>query len=518
MTDTPPVVVIGAGHNGLVAAAYLARAGRRVIVLEASDDLGGTAVTRALMPGVRAPVVAHLAPLLDPRVLKDLALARHGLVFARTQLRSVALNPAGEALVLDDEHILSGPVGAADHDAYVRFSAKMRRFADVLGAQYGRAPPRLAWDRWRDAWPAARLGLDIRRLGREDMREFLRIVTMAIHDLVNEYFDSDLLKGAIVADALWGTKLGSRSGNTVFTYLHRLSGQARELGVALPRGGMGAITEALASSAREAGVDIRVSSRVRKINVSAGRISGVVLESGEVVPAATVLSSADPKQTLLALLGARHLDVELAQRVHHARGTGTTAKLNLVLDGLPRFLGVSEADLGERLLLSPSSLYADEAFNPAKYREYSRAPIMEITVPTVHDHSLAPTDCHVLSAIVQYAPHDLEGGWAQARASFETMLLETLERHAPGIRQQLRHSQLLTPEDLERDFHVTGGHWHQLELSLDQALMLRPVAGLAQYRMPVEGLYLCGAGAHPGGGVMGTAGRNAARVVLEDGA
>lgn len=516
MTDAPPVIVIGAGHNGLTAAASLARAGRRVVVLEASSRIGGLAITRELIPGVRASVGAHLVPLLDPLVLKELSLERHGLTFARTQMRSVILNPEGEAVVADGRRILSGPVSTADREAYGRFSEQMRQFAGVIGRQHARVPPRLGWDRWRDAWPAARLGLDIRRLRRDGMREFLRIVTMAIHDLVDEYFEADLLKGAIAADALWGAKLGSRSGNTVFSYLHRLSGQAHALGVALPVGGVGAITDALATAARAAGAEIRVSSAVRRLVVSAGRVSGVALESGETLPASTVLSSVDPKKTLLDLLGARHLDIEVAQRVQHARCTGTTAKLHLVLEGLPRFSGVAEADLGERLLLCPSSHYADEAFNPAKYREYSKAPIMEINIPTVHDPSLAPPGCHVLSAIVQYAPYDLAGGWAAARSSFETVVLATLERYAPGIRRQVRFSQLLTPEDWEREFHVTGGHWHQVELSLDQAFMLRPVPGLAQYRMPVDGLFLCGAGAHPGGGVMGSAGRNAARVVLEE--
>ena len=511
MTDAGRTVVIGAGHNGLVAAAYLARGGREVVVVEAATSVGGAAVTREFAPGFRVSAVAHLAHLLDPSIVRELDLERHGLAFARQALKTVALDAGGEALVLGSGDIVAGPASPADRAAYADFIARMRRFAAVLGRQHGRVPPRLAWQSWTEALPAAVLGLDIRRLGREDMREFLRVVTMAIYDLLEESFESPLLKGAIALDAVLGTRLGARSGNTVFSYLHRLSGAAG--GPALPRGGMGAVTDALAAAARNAGAEIRLGCRVDAIVVGDGRIRGVRLGDGEVLAADTVVSSADPKTTLLTLLGARHLEAEFAQRVHHLRATGTAAKLHLALAGPPQFRGVAAEYAGERLVIAPSATYADEAFNPAKYRRHSESPVLEITVPTVHDATLAPAGRHVLSAVVQYAPHDLEGGWEAARAPFQELLLGLLERYAPGIRAQVIAAELLTPADIERDYRICGGHWHHAELTIDQALMLRPVPGAAQYAMPVEGLYLCGAGCHPGGGVMGAAGRNAARVV-----
>jgi len=520
MTEAGRTVVIGAGHNGLVAAAYLARAGRRVVVLEAAGHVGGAAVTREFAPRFKVSSVAHLAHLLDPSIVRELDLGRHGLVFARETLRTVALDAEGEALVLDGDRIVAGPVAAGDRAAYAAFIGRMRRFAGLLGRQHRRVPPRLAWQSWTEALPAAALGLAIRRLGREDMREFLRIVTMPIYDVLEESFESPLLKGAIALDAVLGTRLGARSGNTVFSYLHRLSGAAygAARGPALPRGGVGAVTDALAAAARLAGAEIRLACPVAAIVVAGDRAAGVRLEDGEFVDADTVVSSADPKTTLLGLLGARHLETEFAQRIHHLRTTGTAAKLHLALAELPAFRGVAAEHAGERLVISPSATYADEAFNPAKYRRYSEQPVLEITLPTVHDATLAPAGQHVLSAIVQYAPRDLDGGWDAARGPFRELLLALLERHAPGIRGQVLAAELLTPADIERDYRISGGHWHHAELTIDQALMLRPVPGAAQYAMPLAGLYLCGAGCHPGGGLIGAAGRNAARVIVEGGA
>ncbi len=516
MTDAGRIVVIGAGHNGLVAAATLARAGREVLVLEAAAQVGGAAITREFAPGFHVSAVAHLLHLLDPVVVKELALARHGLSLARGALATVALADDAEPLVLEGNRLAAGPASPADRAAYTDFIDRMRRFAAVIARQYGRVPPRLAWDSWRDALPAAALGFDVRRLRREDLREFLRVVTMPVYDVLEECFESPLLKGALALDAVLGTRLGPRSGNSLFTYLYRLSGSidGRPGALALPRGGMGAVTGALAAAARAAGAEIRLSSPVAAITLAGGRVSGVRLASGEQLAATTVASSADPKTTLLKLLGARHLEAELARRVLHLRSTGTAAKLHLALAGVPAFRGVPGPLLGERLVIAPDSGYVDRAFNPAKYREYSAQPVLEITIPSLHDASLAPPGQHVLSAIVQYAPADLAAGWSGRRAAFRELVLGVLEHYAPGLRRQVLAAELLTPADIEREFRISGGHWHHAELTLDQFLMLRPVPGIAQYALPVAGLYLCGAGCHPGGGVMGTAGRNAARTIL----
>jgi phytoene dehydrogenase-like protein len=509
MTD---VVIIGAGHNGLVCATELARAGRRVLVLEAAPQVGGAAVTREFAPGFRVSSVAHLLYGLDPELAQSLGLAGHGLELAAPALRSVALAEQGSPLILDGATVVSGELSATDRAALATFWPRLLRFADVLGRQHGRPPPRLAWSGLADAWPAARLALDLRRLGRDDMREFLRIAGINIHDVLEEQFASPQLKGLFALDAVLGTRAGPRSGNTALALLHRLSAQAGNL--ALPRGGMGAVTQALAAAARAAGAEIRTGARVTAIRLQGDRVAGVRTAAGEDIAAAVVISNADPKTTLLKLLGGRHLEAGFARRIENLRATGTAAKLHLALRGLPAFRGLPPAHVGDRLVIAPTADYVERAFNPAKYRQYSPAPVMEITVPTVTDPSLAPQGQHVLSAVVQYAPADLEGGWDAARGAFQELLLTTLERYAPGIRGQVSAVELLTPADLTGQFGLHGGHWHHAELALDQLLMLRPVPGAAQYAMPVQGLYLCGAGTHPGGGVMGHAGRNAARAVL----
>lgn len=515
MTERFSAIVIGAGHNGLVCAAYLARAGRKVLVLEAADAVGGAAVTREFAPGFRVSAVAHLLHLLDPIIVRQLALARHGLDYARAGLRTVALSLEEPPLSLSGGEVQGNNLSAADRSALSAYTTRMQKFSRFIARQHGRVPPRLAIASRREALPAAALALDLRRLGRQDMREFLRIATMNIYDVLEDTFENPLLKGALALDGVLGAKLGPRSGNTVYSALYRNSGSLGGPGaVALPRGGMGAVSDALAAAARAAGAEIRCAAAVAEIIVKDGRASGVRLVEGAEIAADCVISNADPRTTLLQLLGARHLEAEFARRVHQLRIAGNSAKLHLALSGLPNFRGVEAAQLGERLLIAPDLDYIERAFNPAKYGEYSQSPVFEIIVPSVHDRSLAPAGQHVLSAVVQYAPYELKGGWATGKAGFLNSSMAVLERYAPGLQKQVVHSELLSPADLEQQFRMAGGHWHHGELALDQFLMLRPVPGAAQYAMPVAGLYLCGAGAHPGGGVMGSAGHNAACVVL----
>ena len=516
MTEQQSVIVIGAGHNGLVCASYLARAGRKVLVLEAAAQAGGAAMTREFAPGYSVSAVAHLLHLLDPGIERELGLARHGLAYAKTGLRTAALSPEQPPLILSDGEVHGGEVSAADRSALRAHATRMGKFSRVIARQHGRVPPRLRFGSWRDALPAAAVALDIRLLGRRNMREFLRVATMNIFDVLEEQFENPQLKGALALDGVLGTRLGPRSGNSVYAALYRQSGSAngRPGALALPRGGMGAVTTALSAVARAAGVDLRLGAQVEEIIVSNGRATGVRLRNGEHLYADAVVSNADPKTTLLRLLGARHLEAEFARNVHHVRATGTAAKLHLALSGLPRFRDLATDQLGERIVIAPDLDYIERAFNPAKYGEYSTQPVMEITLPTVHDASLAPPGQHVLSAVIQYAPYDLKGGWTDARPRFQAVVMDVLEQYAPGIGALVQHTELLTPADIEQQFGITGGHWHHAELALDQFMMLRPVAGAAQYATPVHGLYLCGAGCHPGGGVMGSAGRNAARVIL----
>ena len=516
MNNKDSVILIGAGHNGLVCAAYLAKAGRKVTVLEAADQVGGAAATREFSPGFRASM-AHLLYLLDEGIARELALESNGLKMARSNLQTIALAGDGNHLAITSDKVEGAGVSAQDQAAYTEYRRFMAKFAGVIGALHNQVPPRITQQR-SDLMTLGKLALKIRMLGRDDMREFLRIAGINIFDILQENFENDLLKGALSMDAVLGTFSGPRSNNSVFTALHRLSGNNAGAAGALsiPVGGMGAVTDALAAAARSAGAEIRTSTPVARILIDGTRVCGVELANGERLEAGTVVSNADPRSTVMDLLGMRHVEAGFAQRISNFRSRGHAAKLHLALDGLPDFKGLSPVQMGERLIVAPSLVYVEHAFNPCKYGEFSPKPVAEITLPSVHDTSLAPPGKHVLSAVVQYAPRELKAGWSEGRTAFTDVVMDMLAGFAPDIRERTIATELLTPEDIERDFRIAGGHWHHGELSLDQFLMLRPVPKSAQYRTPVGGLYLCGAGCHPGGGVMGSAGRNAATAVLAD--
>jgi phytoene dehydrogenase-like protein len=410
-------------------------------------------------------------------------------------------------------------VSAADAAALPDFHARLARFAAALQPFLTESPPRLHGMDRGNRRTLVKLAWRLRRLGRQDLREFLRIAAMNVADILEESFESDLLKGAFAFDAVLGSSFGPRSPGSVFTLLYRLAGQVegRAGALALPRGGMGAAVEAIAAAARAKGIEVRTGARVARILVEDDRAAGVELESGERIAAGTVVSNADPQTTFLSLLGPEHLDTEFVRRISNLRMRGLAAKLHLVLDGLPQVPGLSEADLGERLVIAPGIDHLERAFNHSKYGEYSEHPAMEITIPTVADPSLAPEGRHLLSAVVLYAPYHLKQGWEAAREAFADHILGTLAAYAPDLRERIVARELVTPVDLERDHGMTGGHWHHGDLSLDQMLMLRPVPGASQYAAPVPGLYLCGAGTHPGGGVMGAAGFNAAQRIIGEG-
>ena len=508
-------IVVGGGHNGLTCAAYLARGGRRVLVLEAADRVGGAAVTREFAPGFKVSACAHLLHLMPSALIRDLGLEAHGLQLAARNLPTVAL-------AADGRHLSFGPGNLAelaahsgtDAAALTDWQALLKRFARALHPVLTETPPRLGTDAWRDRAALLGLGWRIRRLGRHDMRELLRIGGMCVYDLLEDRFTLPLLKGALALDAVLGTNYGPRSPGTVLSLLYRAAASGGADCLALPRGGLGAVSAALARAAAAAGAEIRTGAPVVRIQVRDDRVAGVVLASGEEIAATTVVSSADPKSTFLGLLGAEHLDAGFVRRVSQVRSRGLTAKLHLALERLPQFPGLGEEQLRGRLLVAPSADYIERAYNHAKYDEYSRAPMLEITIPTLTDPGLAPAGRHVMSVIVQYAPHSPGAGWAGQRQSFTDRIIDTLAAHAPQLRDDIRASELLTPVDIEREFRISGGHWHHAELALDQFLMVRPVPGAAQYRTPVPGLFLSGAGCHPGGGVMGLPGRNAAQQVL----
>ena len=364
-----------------------------------------------------------------------------------------------------------------------------------------------------------KLGLGMKMLGKDDMSELLRLALINMYDVMEENFDNELLKGLLSFDGVLGAHMGPRSPNTVFAYLYRRIGDIHGYnGSAVVKGGMGALGAAMADSARASGVEIRSSSPVEQVNLADGRVSGVTLVGGEVINAPLVVSNVDPKTTFEKLVGFRNVETGVVRRVSQIRMRSNVAKLHIALDSLPQFTGLDEAGTGQRLVIAPSMDYIEKAFNSAKYGEHSAAPAMDISIPTLHDPTLAPAGKHVLSAIVQFAPYDLKGGWESNKEAFKQRLIGLLSEYAPGIEGKIVASELLTPVDLEQEFHMKGGHWHHGEISLDQVMMMRPFPGATQYGTPVDGLYLCGAGAHLGGGVMGLAGRNAAQEIIKRGA
>ena len=512
-------IVVGAGHNGLVCAGLLARAGLKVLVLEAQDRIGGMARMSELAPGFQVPELAHLLHLLDPRVEARLQLAHHGLALAAADLPTVVLHPGRAPILLPSDAPRAEGLAAADREAWVRLRSRLLRFAQALEPFRGEPPPRLGSGAGRsDLARLARMGWAIRSLGREEMREFLRLVAINIADVAEDELQDPQLQAALAFDAVLGTGYGPRAPGTLLTLLYRLAGSAagRQGAVALPEGGMAGLVQALGRAASAAGAELRLMVPVQRCVVEDGRAAGVALADGERLAAPIVVSNLDPKRTFLELVGPAHLDTGFLRRIRNIRARGAAAKLNLALDGLPQSPGLERRHLAGRIVIAPSIAELERAADAVKYRRHSERPAIEAVIPTLHDPALAPDGKHVLSAVVQYAPPEIEGGWTEAaRRRFADLALASLEGVLPGIGSLVRARSLLLPGDIERLTGATGGHWHHGELAIDQMLMLRPVPGAQSYATPIDGLYLCGAGCHPGGGVMGACGMNAAEAILK---
>jgi phytoene dehydrogenase-like protein len=507
-------IVIGAGHNGLVCAAYLAKAGQSVLLLEAAENPGGLAADREFYPGFHAPV-AHSISHFSQQVADDLQLTSHGYDAAAKPLPLVGLDTNQRHVVLRDG-VVSGS-SASDASAYLDYAALMHRFADILKPFWTRTMPRIGSRDLSDLLTFARLGIGLRMSGKSTMQEFMRIASLPARDLMDERFDSELLKAMLSWDGVIGAKMAPRSPNSsVLAMLYRMAETSRGAH-SIPAGGTTGLVVALQKAATSNGTEIRCGTPVERILIEGNedglRASGVQLADGQQIAATRVISAADPKRTFISLVGVQHLDIGFTNQVNRLRCDGYVAKLHLALNGQPEFAGLDAPD--GRMIIAPEMDAIEFAFDDAKYGKCSANPVMEIVVPSMHDTSLAPLGQHVLSAHVMYIPHSLKGGWTDAarEAACETAI-DTLARYAPGIREQIVHREFLTPADLERDYNVTGGHWHHTEFAMDQLLMMRPTYGAAQYRTPIPGLYLCSAGSHPGGDLTGAAGHNAAHEVL----
>jgi phytoene dehydrogenase-like protein len=506
-------IIIGGGHNGLITAFYLAKAGLRPIVLEARDEVGGGAVTGEVHPGFRCPTLTHDV-LLQRRVVQDMELGRHGLAWLQTPARSCSLSSNGPLVIHHDPTHTRDSIrafSAKDADAYPAFETALDQTAAVLASAFEYAPPRIDRPDTADLWNLLKTARAFRSLGRRGGHRLLRWGPMPVADLVRQWFEDELLRATIAAPALTGTMLGPRSAGSSLVLLMRRAHRRLAGGSDLrARGGPGAVTQALSAAARAAGADVRVSTPVSQIIVRDNRVRGVTA-GGQTLQADVVVSSADPKTTFLTLIEPSVLSPDFAEKIQHYRAAGTVAKINLALAALPAFECPREAMAG-RILIVNDLDYVERAFDHAKYGELSSQPWLEVTIPSLLDQSLAPAGAHVASIYVHYAPRALRSDWGAARNTLLASVLTVLEGYAPGMRGSVLAAQVITPDDLERDYRLAGGHIFHGELALDQLFTMRPLLGHARYATPIRGLFLCGAGTHPGGFMTGGSGRLAARA------
>ncbi len=521
MAQVRDIVIIGGGHNGLVAAFYFARAGLKPLVLERRATVGGIAVTEEFHPGFRCSALAHVCEPLRADVARDLQLEKSGLEMIRPEAQVAAPAPDGRALVL-----FSDPARSAAEIA--RFSRRdAERFAELAGVLQklrgigerfmSTTPPDLNATNGKDLWSLLGLGRAVRGLGKRDMLRLLRWPPMPIADLATEWFESEPLQAIVAARGVFGTAQGPFAPSSSAVLLLRAMADPVPVGAtAFPRGGMGALTQAIAQAATRAGAEIRTNAEVAQVIVKNGAANGVVLANGEEIAACAVVSNADPKRTLLGLVDPTHFDPDFVAKAQHYRASGTLAKVNLALSGLPTFPWAATPDLLRgRIHIGPTVEYLERASDASKYGEVSAQPHLEITIPSLSDASLAPQSCHVMSIWVQYAPYRLKSGdWAAQREALGDRVVRLLSAYAPDLPAFIVHRQVLTPLDLEQAYGLTGGHISHGELALDQLFVARPLVGWARYHTPLRGLYLCGSGTHPGIGLTGASGANAAREVL----
>jgi phytoene dehydrogenase-like protein len=517
------VIFIGAGHNGLVAAGLLAKAGLKPLILERRSIVGGAAITEQLYPGFRCSTLAHAAQPADA-IVTELRLAEHGLDLIKSDPWLFAPCRDGRSLALSTDQAASvasiAQFSARDARTYPEFAAVLGRIGAFVSKVMATTPPDIQNSSRADLWALLKLGRRFRGLGKKDAYRLLRWAPMPVADFVSEWFESEPLRAVVAGDGIFGTAFGPRSAGSTAVLLMRMSGAGGGT-PRLVRGGLGGLTAALASAARAAGADIRLDAEVRRIDVREGRATGVTLASGEELRAKAIVSNADPRRTFLGMIDPVNLEPGFLGRIRSYRSWGTVAKINLALSGLPTFSALPSSDgvhaLAGRIHIGPDLDYLERAFDASKYREYSARPYLDVTIPSIMDPGLAQAPGHVMSICAQFAPYHLrDSDWRAAGGAFADNVIETISEYAPNLKRLILHRQVITPPELESTYGLTGGHIFHGELALDQLFTMRPLLGWARYRTPIAGLYLCGAGTHPGYGVSGLSGMNASREILKD--
>ena len=550
------VVVVGGGHNGLITAFYLAKGGFKPVVLERRDVVGGGAITEEFFPGFRSSTLAHTAGPLRADVVRDLQIEKYDCEMLYPDPRVFAPTPDGQALLFYDDHAKTAGgiarVSAKDAAKYTEFAASLRQIARFFEQLTAITPPAIDRPSPEDLWNLLKTGRNVRGLGKSGIFDLLRWGPMAAADFVSEFFETELIRAVLAARGIFGTALGPWSAGSTAVLLLRAAADHHPVGsAAFPRGGMGTLTRALAEAAKQAGAEIRTNADVQHIRVKDGAVVGVVLADGEEIVAEAVVSGVDPKRTFFNLVDPAQLDPTFAMRMKNFRAAGNVGKVNIALSSLPSFPALAgtvgpdgfRQALSGRIHIGPDIDYLERAYDASKYGELSAAPYLDVTIPTLLDPALAPAGKHVLSAYVQFAPFQLaaqesrsaaaqrsgpkrtsaltplprsEKNWGARRHELGETVLATLQNYSPNIASLVESIQVITPEDLETVYGFTGGHIYHGELALDQLFTMRPVLDWARYKTPIRGLFLCGSGTHPGNGLTGASGANAAKEIIRD--
>jgi phytoene dehydrogenase-like protein len=521
------VVLIGGGHNALITAFYLAKGGFKPLVLERREMVGGGAITEEFHPGFRASTLTHTLGPLRADIASDLQLDKFDCEILSPDPRVFAPTPDGKALHFYNDVAKTAAAiasfSAKDAAKYAQFAASLEETAGFFARLSSITPPAIDHPTPEDLWNLLKTGRSVRSLGKTGIFDLLRWGPMAVADFVAEFFETELLRAVIAARGIFGTALGPWSAGSTAVLLLRAAADAHPVGsAAFPRGGLGSFTRALAESAKLAGAEIRTDAEVQHIRIKDGAVTGIVLASGEEIAAEAVASGVDPKRTFFHLVDPSQLDPTFANRMKNFRANGTVAKVNLALGGLPVFSALDPAEsslksLSGRIHIGPEIDYLERAFDASKYSEFSKLPYLDVTIPTILDPSLAPDGKHVISAYVQFAPFKLkQGNWDASRKDLGDTAIKTLATYAPNLPGLVEGIQVITPKDLETSYGFTGGHIFHGELALDQLFTMRPVLDWARYKTPIRGLFLCGSGTHPGNGLTGASGANAAREIIRD--